>query len=229
MFQATVPSPSVFPLMRVDNRPLLYRHCYPDHRRSPASPILQTLKFITYPIPQVPGYWQSQCTAIFLAVDMFQASYRLSSLLFSDRIRRLVQRLLLKHSVDDASGKYCASQWYAPSHTVSRPVINYNCRLIRHECVYILQRNYLGYQIYVTGNGAVIRANTFLYLANRSTIQIQAGRQGPWASCALLCYYWVGMMGGGGVGGGSGKGIIAIHYSRCNSIWNRLGRKYCIN
>ena len=45
VFQPTVSSPGVFPLMMVDNRPRLYRNCYPDYRRSPVSPFLPTLTF----------------------------------------------------------------------------------------------------------------------------------------------------------------------------------------
>ncbi len=45
MFQPSVPSPGVIPLMSRDNLPHQYRHCNPDHLRSPVSPILQTLTF----------------------------------------------------------------------------------------------------------------------------------------------------------------------------------------
>ncbi len=55
---------------------------------------------------QGPGYSQSRSTAIFPAVDILQASYGfLSPFLLSDRIPRLVPRLVLNHSVDDANYK----------------------------------------------------------------------------------------------------------------------------
>ncbi len=107
------------------------------------------------PILQVPGYCQSRYTTTFPTVDMLQASNGFSSwLLLSERISLPVQHLLLKHAVYDASDKYRASQWCAvircaPSHNV-RPVIHYNYRLIRHECVYIPQRITWGIKGYVT-------------------------------------------------------------------------------
>ena len=58
------------------------------------------------PILQGPGYCQSRSTAISqLAVDGLQASYGFPSPLVSDRIPRLVQRLVLKYSDDDANYK----------------------------------------------------------------------------------------------------------------------------
>ncbi len=45
VFQPSVSSPGVFRLISVENRPRLYRHCDPHHRRSPVSPILPTLTF----------------------------------------------------------------------------------------------------------------------------------------------------------------------------------------
>ncbi len=40
VFQPSVSSPGVFSLMSVDNRPLLYSHWDPDHRRSPVSTVI---------------------------------------------------------------------------------------------------------------------------------------------------------------------------------------------
>ena len=114
---------------------------------NPLSPVIPGL------ILQGPGYCQSRSTAIFIAVDILQASYGFQFPLLSDRIPRLVQRLVLKHSVDDANYKRVVNVLLDDVLLYDEPLavqldrfINCNYRLIRHECVYVLQRIYLGYQ-----------------------------------------------------------------------------------
>ncbi len=136
----------------VDSRPCLYWHWRPSCRPWPSG--------VTDVFPQVPAYCQSRHTAIFLAADMFQASYGFSSPLVLPETNsgscwntRLTMRTISVWSC--RAPQWCAAIQCASSHTV-RPVINYMYiyRLIRYGCVYTLQRNYMGYQR--------LRYNTFI-------------------------------------------------------------------
>ncbi len=106
------------------------------------------------PILQGPGYCQSRSTTIFPAVDMYFRLLTAFRFHFSSQTEFLGRysascwnTQLMMRTVNDGccASQWCAALWRrAPSCTV-RPVINYNYRLIRHRCVYILQ-SHLGYQ-----------------------------------------------------------------------------------
>ena len=146
-------------IWRVDSHPCLYRHCDPDHRRSPVSPILQTFTSRWCPRSYPAGSW---ILPISIHGNIPSSSYTSGfswlSVSTSPRAEILCWWWQLQ-----TSGRCCASQWCdairrAPSYTV-RPVINYNYRLIRHGCVYILQRVTCGIKGYVTG--IFFRSNAF--------------------------------------------------------------------
>ena len=131
-----------------------------------ATPIICDPRRLLFCRPWHPRSYPAGCRILQIPIhgdipssrSILQVSYGFPSpLLLSERIPRLVQRLVLKHLVDDANYKRVVDVvllndvllYDVPSYTV-RPVIYYNPRPIRHGYVYIFQRVTWGIKGYVT-------------------------------------------------------------------------------